>query len=243
MDMLIAFLSLAFFLAFIIGLIKPSIVRMPSRKRSSLIYLGGCFVLAWIGSVLYPTERVEQVTKDSAPIVEQQKAPQTFEYAGKTLKEYLAEDKNTRHDIVKNYVEFKGMPTKTNDGMYACLSELSLTKDGELKLSDVLGWCYGDYEKSPTSLDKKINFDVFQSNFSGWDGSYRPLEKLIKANMNDDSSYKHVSTTYRLLLGNDPHAVVKTTFRGTNTYGGVVKQSVAARVDVRTGEIVSVIDN
>lgn len=51
MDMLIAFLSLAFFLAFIIGLIKPSIVRMPSRKRSSLIYLGGCFVLAWIGSV------------------------------------------------------------------------------------------------------------------------------------------------------------------------------------------------
>ena len=241
--MLIAFLSLAFFLAFIIGLIKPSIVRMPSRKRSSLIYLGGCFVLAWIGSALYPTERVEPVVKDSAPVVEQQKAPQTFEYADKTLKEYLAEDKNTRHDIVKNYVEFKEMPTNTNDGMYACLSELSLTKDGELKLSDVLGWCYGDYEKSPTSLDKKINFDVFQSNFSGWDGAYRPLEKLIKANMNDDSSYKHVSTTYRLLLGNDPHAVVKTTFKGTNVYGAIVKQMIAVRVDIKTGEIVGVVED
>ncbi len=243
MDMLIAFLSLAFFLAFIIGLIKPSIVRMPSRKRSSLIYLGGCFVLAWIGSALYPTERVEPVVKDSAPVVEQQKAPQTFEYADKTLKEYLAEDKNTRHDIVKNYVEFKEMPTNTNDGMYACLSELSLTKDGELKLSDVLGWCYGDYEKSPTSLDKKINLDVFQSNFSGWDGAYRPLEKLIKANMNDDSSYKHVSTTYRLLLGKDPHAVVKTTFKGTNVYGAIVKQMIAVRVDIKTGEIVGVVED
>jgi hypothetical protein len=70
------------------------------------------------------------------------------------------------------------------------------------------------------SLNNKINLDAFQGNFSGWDGSYRPLEKLIKSNMNDDSSYKHVSTVYHLILNKDPHAVVKTTFRGTNAYGG-----------------------
>lgn len=61
--------------------------------------------------------------------------------------------------------------------------------------------------------------------------------------MNDDSSYKHVSTTYRLLLGSDSHAVVKTTFRGTNAYGGVVKQMVAARVDVRIGNIVQLVED
>ena len=89
----------------------------------------------------------------------------------------------------------------------------------------------------------KINLDVFQGNFSGWDGSYRPLEKLIKASMNDDSSYKHVSTVYHLILNKDPHAIVKTTFRGTNAYGGMVKQTVAARVNVRTGEVDSILDN
>ena len=61
--------------------------------------------------------------------------------------------------------------------------------------------------------------------------------------MNDDSSYKHVSTVYHLVLNKDPYAIVKTTFSGTNAYGGVVKQTIAARVDIRTGEVVSILDN
>ncbi|BBQ88128.1 hypothetical protein WP3W18E06_12560 [Raoultella ornithinolytica] len=40
MDTVIAFLSLALFIAFIVGLIKPSLVRMPNRKRASAVYLG-----------------------------------------------------------------------------------------------------------------------------------------------------------------------------------------------------------
>ncbi|MNE67328.1 hypothetical protein D3C80_1629270 [compost metagenome] len=87
------------------------------------------------------------------------------------------------------------------------------------------------------------NLDAFQGNFSGWDGSYRPLEKLIKKSMNDDSSYKHVETVSHLVLGKDPHAVVKTTFKGTNAYGGVVTQTVSARVDINTGEVVKVIED
>ena len=123
------------------------------------------------------------------------------------------------------------------------MSEYTFTKDDALKLGDVLECCFNDFEREPQSLSNKINLDVFQGNFSGWDGSYRPLEKLIKAGMNDDSSYKHVSTVYHLILNEDPHAIVKTTFRGTNAYGGVVKQTVAARVDVKTGEIISVVNN
>lgn len=107
----------------------------------------------------------------------------------------------------------------------------------------MLGWCFNDFEKDPQSLDNKINLDTFQGSFSGWDGSYRPLETLIKASMNDDSSYKHVETGYRLILNKDPHAIVKTTFRGTNAFGGMVKQTVAARVNVRTGEVDSILEN
>lgn len=243
MDTLIAFLSLALFIAFIVGLIKPSLVRMPSRKRSSAVYLGGCLALGVIGSILWPTEKSQPVAKIDAPAVKAEPTTPTFEHADKTLKEYRNEPKETRHDIVKDYVDFKGVPASATDAFYACMSEYTFTKDDNSKLGDVLGWCFNDFERDPQTLNNKINLDTFKSNFSGWDGSYRPLEKLIKASMNDDSSYKHVSTVYHLILNKDPHAVVKTTFRGTNTYGGVVKQTVAARVNVRTGEVDSILDN
>ena len=243
MDTVIAFLSLALFIAFIVGLIKPSLVRMPNRKRSSAVYLSGFLALGVIGSILWPTEKSQTVAKTGTPAVKAQSVAPTFEYADKTLKEYRNEPKQTRHDIVKDYVGFKGLPASSADAFYACMSEYTFTKDDALKLGDVLGWCLNDFEKDPQSLNNKINLDAFQGNFSGWDGSYRPLEKLIKASMNDDSSYKHVSTVYHLILNKDPHAIVKTTFRGTNAYGGIVKQTVAARVDVRTGDIISVLDN
>lgn len=63
MDTVIAFLSLALFIAFIVGLIKPSLVRMPNRKRSSAVYLGGCLALGVIGSILWPTEKSQPVEK------------------------------------------------------------------------------------------------------------------------------------------------------------------------------------
>ncbi len=243
MDTVIAFLSLALFIAFIVGLIKPSLVRMPNRKRSSAVYLGGCLALGLIGSILWPTEKSQPVAKTDVPAVKVESATPAFEYADKTLKEYRNEPKETRHDIVKSYVGFKGVPGSSADAFYACMSEYTFTKDDNSKLGDVLGWCFNDFERDPQSLNNKINLDTFKSNFSGWDGSYRPLEKMIKASMNDDSSYKHVSTVYHLILNKDPHAVVKTTFSGTNAYGGVVKQTVAARVNVRTGEVDSILDN
>ncbi len=60
--------------------------------------------------------------------------------------------------------------------------------------------------------------------------------------MNDDSSYKHVETLSHLVLGKDPHAVVKTRFKGTNVYGGIVTQTVTARVDIKTGDVDRIIE-
>ena len=91
MDTVIAFLSLALFIAFIVGLIKPSLVRMPNRKRSSAVYLGGCLALGVIGSILWPTEKSQPVAKNDALEVKAESATPTFEYADKTLKEYRNE--------------------------------------------------------------------------------------------------------------------------------------------------------
>lgn len=178
MDTVIAFLSLALFIAFIVGLIKPSLVRMPNRKRSSAVYLGGCLALSVIGSILWPTEKSQPVAKADIPAVAAAPVTLTFEYADKTLKEYRNEPKDTRHDIVKDYVNFKSVPASSADAFYACMSEFTFTKDDALKLGDVLGWCFNDFEKNPKSLSDKINLDSFKDNFSGWDGSYRPLGKV-----------------------------------------------------------------
>ena len=74
--------------------------------------------------------------------------------------------------------------------------------------------------------------------FSAWDGSHNGLEKLIKETMNDPDSYKHVETVY-WDMGN--HLVVRTTFRGKNAFGGVVKNWVKAKISLN-GEVMEIIE-
>nr|DAL71880.1 MAG TPA: hypothetical protein [Caudoviricetes sp.] len=77
-----------------------------------------------------------------------------------------------------------------------------------------------------------------------WNRLHQRLSMQIKPSKNDDySSYEHISTVYYLFLNKDPHAVVKTTFRGNNAYDGVVKRTVVARVNVGTSEVVSQLTN
>ncbi|MCX9105894.1 DUF4875 domain-containing protein [Aeromonas veronii] len=76
-----------------------------------------------------------------------------------------------------------------------------------------------------------------ESQFSAWDGSHRTLERAIKKSMNDPDSYEHVETTYRDL---GDSLIVSTTFRGKNGFGGVVKNTVVAQVDL-DGNILSII--
>lgn len=118
-------------------------------------------------------EKLGIVSKEAAkaklPAVKAKPATPAFEYADKTLKEYRNEPKETRHDIVKGYVGFKGVPASSADAFYACMSEYTFTKDDALKLGDVLGWCFNDFKKDPQCLNNKINLDAFQGNFSGCD--------------------------------------------------------------------------
>ncbi len=165
-----------------------------------------------------------------------------FQYNDLKLSEYRIKDKDERHAIVTNFIDSKSINKNELNNMYACLSEYSMTKSGDLPLGTVLDWCYKEFERAPSELSKKINFDNFQSNISAWDASYRPLEKRIKDSMNDESSYEHVSTAYSFILNDDPHAVVKTSFRGKNGYGAVVKNTVTARVNIKTGEVEKITD-
>lgn len=68
---------------------------------------------------------------------------------------------------------------------------------------------------------------MIEEQFSSWDGSHINLTKAIKKDMNDPNSYEHVSTKY-FDLGD--HLKVVTEFRGTNSFGAKVKNTVIAQV-------------
>ncbi|MCK4739546.1 MAG: hypothetical protein KAT46_06320 [Deltaproteobacteria bacterium] len=82
---------------------------------------------------------------------------------------------------------------------------------------------------STPKTQEQIREEQIARYFSGWDGSHQGLTKLIKASMNDVGSYEHVETVY---WDKNDHLIVKTTFRGKNAFGGVVKNWVKAKVDL-----------
>lgn len=92
----------------------------------------------------------------------------------------------------------------------------------------------GSDSKTPEEIKK----ERLENQFSAWDGSHRGLTNYIKNAMNDPGSYEHVETVY---WDRKDHLIVKTTFRGKNAFGGVVKNSVKAKVDL-AGNVLEVME-
>jgi hypothetical protein len=64
-----------------------------------------------------------------------------------------------------------------------------------------------------------------KAQFSQWDGSHIEFTRLIKETMHNPKSFEHVKTEY----GDFGYRiVVRTTFRGTNGFGGIVKNTQTA---------------
>lgn len=232
------------FLAFVVGIIKPQAVKMPSRSKAVIVYLGAFLVFAVIGSQL-STDKKDATVQPQEPekvietVASKPKIPE-FKYPQMTLKEYRNEAQVTRQDIVKNYLASVPFDDSHFDIFYSCLSQISYTKNEDLKLSEVFGWCKADFDRSVSALNDRINMDNFMSNFAKYDGAYRPLEKQIKNDMNDSSSYSHESTSYRMdLNAKPPVATVITSFTEKNQYNATVKQRAVAKVNIITGDIIS----
>ena len=95
-------------------------------------------------------------------------------------------------------------------------------------------------DTSTTSTPKsqeEIWKERIQKHFSAWDGSHRGLTEIIKKSMNDPGSYEHEETVY---WDKGDHLIVKTTFRGKNAFGGVVKNWVKAKIDLN-GNVIEVV--
>lgn len=90
-------------------------------------------------------------------------------------------------------------------------------------------------QKQQAAAERQKRID---SLFSAWDGSLYDLERVIKDSMNDPDSYDHDKTVYWDM---GSYLVVKTTFRGKNAFGGMVKNYIKAKVSL-DGKVLQIID-
>lgn len=106
--------------------------------------------------------------------------------------------------------------------------------------------CFGvfntqnDSDTSPNTREVQTREERIEEGFSAWDGSHRGLTQLIKQSMDDPESYEHVETVY-WDLDKKGHLIVRTTFRGKNAFGGVVKNWVKAKCDL-DGNVIEVLE-
>lgn len=106
------------------------------------------------------------------------------------------------------------------------------------------------YKIKFSHYDKKINEEKrkqvaaeerkkkIEAQFSKWNGAHSNLQRLVKKSMNDPNSYSHIETVFG---DQGDYLIVQTTFRGKNAFGGVVKNTVRAKVSI-DGDILEILD-
>lgn len=90
----------------------------------------------------------------------------------------------------------------------------------------------GSGVSGPTSREEQI-----KEHFSAWDGSHQGLTAYVKRHMNDPDSFEHDETRYS---DEGDYLLIHMTFRGKNAFGGVVRNSVTAEVDL-SGNVLEVL--
>lgn len=147
---------------------------------------------------------------------------------------------------VAAYIKNSDIAPADENALFNCVSDHIFHKDAQLELSKVTDWC---------SMDLSANADLFRTSkgyvnfferdrhFSSWDGRANKLTELVKAAMNDPSSFKHIETRRRVLRrGEAPPAwLVVMDYSGTNAFNARVRGRVEALVDIMTGEVLEII--
>jgi regulator of extracellular matrix RemA (YlzA/DUF370 family) len=84
--------------------------------------------------------------------------------------------------------------------------------------------------------ERQLNID---KQFSEWDGSHIELTKIIKSAMNDPNSFEQGELVY---YDKDSFLIIVSSFYGKNAFGGVVKSTVKAKVEVNTGYVIEIFE-
>lgn len=93
-------------------------------------------------------------------------------------------------------------------------------------------------ERERQATEDAAREERIKRQFSGWDGSHRNLEKLIKTALNDPDSYDHVETN---VWDNKRSIRIKTKYRANNAFGAKVLNCVTADYSI-DGELIKIVE-
>ena len=95
-----------------------------------------------------------------------------------------------------------------------------------------------EVETSSTAQPSTYASDAdIDAQFSKWDGAHIKTEEYVKAHLKDPDSYEHVSSKYK---ARDGYLEVILTYRGKNSFNATTTESVKAKCDLQTGEVLSI---
>lgn len=93
-----------------------------------------------------------------------------------------------------------------------------------------------DPEQQKLNEAKAERQHLIDRQFAGFSGANHYVERVIKENMNDPSSFEFVSNSY---VDKGTYILVYIKFRGANAFGATILQSVSAKVDLE-GNVLSI---
>lgn len=156
--------------------------------------------------------------------------------ADKQLKEIRTDLQHAKEEIIKLKKQLRGSEQEKDELARSTQKAWDKARELESKNNNS-PLSKSDSNREYSSSSDKDRETLIENQFSVWNGSHHSLTKYIKDSMNDPSSYKHVETKY---IDKGDYLIVITTFRGKNAFGGVVKNSITAQVDL-DGNIISII--
>lgn len=103
----------------------------------------------------------------------------------------------------------------------------------------ILAFVYESNRPQPVKSEKEIRMEKIQGQFSAYDGRHKNLTNIVKAGINDPRAFEHVKTTY---TDKGKYLLVRMVFRGKNAFGGIVVNTLRAKVNI-DGDVLEILDN
>lgn len=139
--------------------------------------------------------------------------------------------------IAYSFNQDQKLPLEYKETMYDCIGYKIFNENNNTKIFDTLQGCKDDFEKN-NGKSVYYNHAWLLREFSPWNGSYLPLERIIQKHIRKPESYEHLKTEYKMVFDDKrPHMFVAITYKGVNMYRQILKQTMSAKVDAKTKEI------
>lgn len=189
---------------------------MKLIRENKKLFLIITLLIAYIAFLRMPTYYSDNFYKD---------------FTNKTNKELQAFGPDLK-GIAQSFANTNKISKNNIDAVYDCLGSLIYTKNPDELFQNTLQTCKNDYTLP------HYNESWLRKEFSRWNGSYLPLERVIQKHIKENKSYEHLKTSSHMNLEDKrPHMFVSIDFRAANIHGYMLDRTMEVKVDAKTKEM------